>query len=179
MSDELDDDCCSGTSVFEMGDKHKKSEDNWSSYSTKIKAALEILQSLPKSQLSLKNNFEKSEGGSSHSSVDTANSVSERSSMDLCGIGNTNPQRCSKIEISEKAIVFSQWTRMLDLLEGPLKASSVRYRRLDGTMSIAAREKAIKDFNTLPEVCLTNNSIYLLCCSLGIFPPILTSVGLY
>lgn len=41
---------------------------------------------------------------------------------------------------------------MLDLLEGCLKKSSIQYRRLDGTMSIVARDKAVKDFNTLPEV---------------------------
>ncbi|KAI9120607.1 hypothetical protein K1719_007640 [Acacia pycnantha] len=54
--------------------------------------------------------------------------------------------------VGEKAIVFSQWTRMLDLLEACLKNSSIQYRRLDGTMSVAARDKAVKDFNTLPEV---------------------------
>ena len=55
--------------------------------------------------------------------------------------------------MGEKAIVFSQWTRMLDLLEACLKNSSIKYRRLDGTMSVVARDKAVKDFNTLPEVC--------------------------
>ncbi|XP_076940885.1 helicase-like transcription factor CHR28 [Bidens hawaiensis] len=54
--------------------------------------------------------------------------------------------------IKEKAIVFSQWTGMLDLLEVCLKHSSIGYRRLDGTMSVAARDKAVKDFNRLPEV---------------------------
>lgn len=54
--------------------------------------------------------------------------------------------------VREKAIVFSQWTRMLDLLEACLNKSSINYRRLDGTMSIAARDKAVRDFNTLPEV---------------------------
>ncbi|CAI9292704.1 unnamed protein product [Lactuca saligna] len=54
--------------------------------------------------------------------------------------------------VKEKAIVFSQWTRMLDLLEVCLKDSSIGYRRLDGTMSVVARDKAVKDFNTLPEV---------------------------
>ncbi|KAK9051732.1 hypothetical protein SSX86_028360 [Deinandra increscens subsp. villosa] len=53
--------------------------------------------------------------------------------------------------VREKAIVFSQWTRMLDLLEACLNKSSIGYRRLDGAMSIAARDKAVKDFNTLPE----------------------------
>lgn len=56
------------------------------------------------------------------------------------------------IVVREKAIVFSQWTRMLDLLEACLKDSSIGYRRLDGTMSVVARDKAVKDFNTLPEV---------------------------
>lgn len=54
--------------------------------------------------------------------------------------------------VREKAIVFSQWTRMLDLVEVCLKDSSIGYRRLDGTMSVVARDKAVKDFNTLPEV---------------------------
>ncbi|XP_076887621.1 helicase-like transcription factor CHR28 [Bidens hawaiensis] len=54
--------------------------------------------------------------------------------------------------IKEKAIVFSQWTGMLDLLEVCLKDSSIGYRRLDGTMSVVARDKAVKDFNKLPEV---------------------------
>ncbi|XP_042045789.1 helicase-like transcription factor CHR28 [Salvia splendens] len=52
----------------------------------------------------------------------------------------------------EKAIVFSQWTSMLDLVEMSLKNNHISYRRLDGTMSIAARDKAVKDFNTDPEV---------------------------
>ena len=56
-------------------------------------------------------------------------------------------------KMTEKAIVFSQWTRMLDLLEAHLKSSHVTYRRLDGTMSVAARDKAVNDFNTVPEVC--------------------------
>jgi SNF2 family DNA or RNA helicase len=52
----------------------------------------------------------------------------------------------------EKAIVFSQWTSMLDLLEVPLKKAGFVFRRLDGTMSVAQREKAIADFETCPEV---------------------------
>ncbi|XP_047945417.1 helicase-like transcription factor CHR28 isoform X3 [Salvia hispanica] len=52
----------------------------------------------------------------------------------------------------EKAIVFSQWTSMLDLVEMSLKNNHISYRRLDGTMSIVARDKAVKEFNTDPEV---------------------------
>ncbi|VVB05641.1 unnamed protein product [Arabis nemorensis] len=54
--------------------------------------------------------------------------------------------------VGEKTLVFSQWTRMLDLLEDGLKSSSIQYRRFDGSMSVEARDKAIQDFNTLPEV---------------------------
>lgn len=65
-----------------------------------------------------------------------------------------------KVESTEKAIVFSQWTSMLDLLETPLKNAGFCYRRLDGTMSVLARDKAVSDFNTRPEVC-SNLMFYL------------------
>lgn len=51
-----------------------------------------------------------------------------------------------------KAIVFSQWTSMLDFMELSLKNSHIGYRRLDGTMSIPARDQAVKDFHNDPEV---------------------------
>ncbi|KAJ3698289.1 hypothetical protein LUZ61_001994 [Rhynchospora tenuis] len=51
-----------------------------------------------------------------------------------------------------KAIVFSQWTSMLDLLELSLNQYMIQYRRLDGTMTLVARDRAVKDFNTDPEV---------------------------
>lgn len=54
--------------------------------------------------------------------------------------------------LTEKAIVFSQWTSMLDLLEAKLKESKFNYRRLDGTMSVLARDRAVSEFKTLPEV---------------------------
>ncbi|CAN0852864.1 Helicase-like transcription factor CHR28 [Linum grandiflorum] len=95
--------------------------------SSKIKAALSVLESLSKPKPECE-----------------PNSVSHH---------DTLPQDSSrKVVGGEKAIVFSQWTRMLDLLEACLKTSSIQYRRLDGTMSVTAREKAVKDFNTLPEV---------------------------
>lgn len=53
---------------------------------------------------------------------------------------------------TEKAIVFSQWTSMLDLLEVSLKEEGFCYRRLDGTMSIQARDRALSDFKHLPKV---------------------------
>lgn len=96
--------------------------------SSKIKAALEILQSLARPQ-DLTDTKQISQKGADSSLSVTPLKV-----------------------VKEKAIVFSQWTKMLDLLEASLISSHIQYRRLDGTMSVAARDKAVQDFNTLPEV---------------------------
>ncbi|KAG2601171.1 helicase-like transcription factor CHR28 isoform X3 [Panicum virgatum] len=106
-----------------------------SSYaSSKVRAALDILLSLPKICPT--------------QTIDSKNSI-ELASETSDGMGSSEQ---TDTKLTEKAIVFSQWTRMLDLLEVHLKASHVTYRRLDGTMSVAARDKAVKDFNTVPEV---------------------------
>ncbi|XP_044461541.1 helicase-like transcription factor CHR28 isoform X2 [Mangifera indica] len=125
--------------------------------SSKIKAAIEVLQSMAKpresalTSSSLHNSFDDStcfpedsynlRVGDSLSSVhDEKRLVAEKDIKDSIKV------------VGQKAIVFSQWTKMLDLLEACLKDSSIQYRRLDGTMSVVARDKAVKDFNTLPEV---------------------------
>ncbi|MCD7466154.1 hypothetical protein HAX54_002583 [Datura stramonium] len=110
--------------------------------SSKIKAALQVLQSLSKPKASGHLSRSDDEGASPENTCDNhaGESSVHRSSKDSTTI------------VGEKAIVFSQWTGMLDLLEACLKRSSIQYRRLDGTMSVLARDKAVKDFNTLPEV---------------------------
>ncbi|KAK2969852.1 hypothetical protein RJ640_030161 [Escallonia rubra] len=88
-------------------------------------------------------------------SVDESSSCPKKSSDPQIANKKMDLDRGSNDVVSvvgEKAIVFSQWTRMLDLLENGLKISAINYRRLDGTMSVAARDKAVKDFNNLPEV---------------------------
>ncbi|URD76688.1 SNF2 family N-terminal domain [Musa troglodytarum] len=135
--------CCSSGCGSAMVHAAETCGNRLSSYSSKVKAAVEILQSLPKSQCSLPNcKLEKlieETDGSLQNQICSVDTDDRKSSNQNC-----HP--------SEKAIVFSQWTRMLDLLEVPLKDSCIQYRRLDGTMSVAARERAIKDFNMLPEV---------------------------
>ncbi|KAM7525122.1 hypothetical protein LguiA_015024 [Lonicera macranthoides] len=112
--------------------------------SSKIRAALEVLQSLSKPRdLSTSRT-------SSLISVDGHAPCLENSS-DVNGNLDGVPKELVSVA-GEKAIVFSQWTGMLDLLEACLKSSSIQYRRLDGTMTVVARDKAVKDFNTLPEV---------------------------
>ncbi|KAF9609356.1 hypothetical protein IFM89_015611 [Coptis chinensis] len=116
--------------------------------SSKIKAALEVLQSLSKPW--------------HYTSKDST--ISSINEVGPCPVNASDPHiedrrhdietgsNDSIVKVSEKAIVFSQWTRMLDLLEVHLKTSSIQYRRLDGTMSVVARDKAVKDFNAIPEV---------------------------
>ncbi|KZV41094.1 hypothetical protein F511_14070 [Dorcoceras hygrometricum] len=116
---------------YEMGEKSKVLQTDY--VSSKIRSALEILKShcISKSRRSKLTDLVAVEGDASSSSGVYLNSESDE---------------------SEKAIVFSQWTSMLDLVEISLKNSFINFRRLDGTMSIAARDKAVKDFNSDPEV---------------------------
>lgn len=109
--------------------------------SSKIKSALQILKSCT------------SKGQSSKSPELGRYDEDESSSAGVYEPASIAP---------EKAIVFSQWTSMLDLVEMSLKNSDISYRRLDGTMSISARDKAVKDFNTDPEVRIPISSPLLL-----------------
>ncbi|XP_043714858.1 helicase-like transcription factor CHR28 isoform X2 [Telopea speciosissima] len=125
------------------------------SNSSKIKAALEVLQSLSKpwsctskdEPLKSSNVTSYPEGIPDVHSGESFEDMTDRRNIDV-----EKDRNNSHMKEAEKAIVFSQWTRMLDLLEARLKSSSIQYRRLDGTMSVVARDKAVKDFNSLPEV---------------------------
>lgn len=64
-------------------------------------------------------------------------------------------------EAPEKAIVFSQWTGMLDLVEAAVGRARHRFRRLDGSMSITAREAAIANFQARPHVVLPARSVII------------------
>ncbi|KAL1210785.1 Helicase-like transcription factor CHR28 [Cardamine amara subsp. amara] len=107
--------------------------------SSKIKAALEILQSLPRPQYL--------------TDTKQISQNSEDSPLTGTPVKNEGSNLDVQVKVAgEKAIVFSQWTKMLDLLQASLVSSRIQFRRLDGTMSVAARDKAVQDFNTLPEV---------------------------
>ncbi|XP_040971618.1 helicase-like transcription factor CHR28 isoform X2 [Gossypium hirsutum] len=135
---------CSGSKVVEVIGPCPEDSLNDSS---KIKAALEVLKSLAKPQDNRLRTSGCPEGSSDIHSPDSLNGLPDGKDL----VMGATPNDSSKAP-GEKAIVFSQWTRMLDLFEACLKSSSIQYRRLDGTMSVAARDKAVKDFNTLPEV---------------------------
>ncbi|TKW26616.1 hypothetical protein SEVIR_3G202000v4 [Setaria viridis] len=80
--------------------------------------------------------------------IDILNSIINRDALTESDTTESNRSRVAPA----KAIVFSQWTGMLDLLELSLNSNLIQYRRLDGTMSLNLRDKAVKDFNTDPEV---------------------------
>lgn len=48
----------------------------------------------------------------------------------------------------DKVLCFSQWTRMLDLVERVVKESGYEYVRLDGTMSTTQRDEQVRLFKT-------------------------------
>ncbi|KAL8157763.1 helicase-like transcription factor CHR28 [Apium graveolens] len=103
--------------------------------SSKIKAAMEILASHCKS---------KSSSSQLHGVISSSQGEELSDSGGACSD--------AQIEAPRKAIVFSQWIGMLELVEMALLRTDLQYRRLDGTMTLSARDKAVRDFNTDPEV---------------------------
>ena len=68
-------------------------------------------------------------------------------------IVNSDTIESSPTQIApSKAIVFSQWTGMLDVLELSLNSNLIKFRRLDGSMSLDVRGAAVEEFKTDPEV---------------------------
>jgi len=124
--------------------------------SSKIKAALDILQSLsrPQSPATVMNDVnQSSENGENNQQLDKSFSLPATPAKSSVG-GVVNVA-------GEKAIVFTQWTKMLDLLEAGLKSSGIQYRRFDGKMTVPARDAAVQDFNTLPDVCSLRSFVFL------------------
>ena len=54
----------------------------------------------------------------------------------------------------DKALVFSQWTSLLDIIEVPLKQRGFRFLRLDGTMSLGTRSAVLQEFESDPTVSI-------------------------
>ncbi|XP_022141407.1 helicase-like transcription factor CHR28 [Momordica charantia] len=117
--------------------------------SSKIRAVLEILQTNSKASTSTPVN-----GGSfgcNGGSIHPEDECIEICDSDVDTTKHTSPFP-NPTEGPVKTIVFSQWTGMLDLVETSLNLSCIQYRRLDGTMSLVSRDRAVKDFNTDPEI---------------------------
>ena len=111
--------------------------------SSKIKAVLEVLQSNCKLKIS-SSDLPNSSGGCRDSpSLD--NLHVEDCDSDVRVTKHTRRYSESTTEGPIKAIVFSQWTSMLDLVETSLRQFSIQYRRLDGRMTLGARENSSQE----------------------------------
>ncbi|XP_010479492.1 PREDICTED: helicase-like transcription factor CHR28 [Camelina sativa] len=109
--------------------------------SSKIKAVLDILQSL--SNQGSPNSAQNGRMSSSSQPYDDDDvTIVEKTSL------HSTPSNQGPI----KTIIFSQWTGMLDLVELSLVEYSIEFRRLDGTMSLIARDRAVKEFSNDPDV---------------------------
>ncbi|KAJ0974495.1 hypothetical protein J5N97_016460 [Dioscorea zingiberensis] len=51
-----------------------------------------------------------------------------------------------------RALIFSQWTSMLDILEWTLEVIGVKYRRLDGSTQVLERQTIVDTFNNDPSI---------------------------
>lgn len=61
-------------------------------------------------------------------------------------------------EVAEQAIVFSQWTTALDILEHFLTKEGILHRRIDGQMTPPVRDRQLKEFQQSPQVPLFHAS---------------------
>jgi len=63
-------------------------------------------------------------------------------------------------EPNRKVILFSEWTTMLDLIEGLLERQKLRYVRLDGSVPQKKRQPLVHEFQTDPQcqLFLTTNA---------------------
>ncbi|XP_022743680.1 LOW QUALITY PROTEIN: helicase-like transcription factor CHR28 [Durio zibethinus] len=118
--------------------------------SSKIKAVIDILQS----KCLLKNSSPELQSsiGCNETSLSSEQTFTETGHSGISVVKRTTVYSNSLADEPIKTIVFSQWTSMLDLVEHSLRNNNINYRRLDGTMSLAARDRNVKDFNTDPEV---------------------------
>ncbi|ANM65813.1 Zinc finger C3HC4 RING-type [Arabidopsis thaliana x Arabidopsis arenosa] len=113
--------------------------------SSKIKAVLDILQSLSQPD---------SPNSAQHGQMPSSSRPYDDDDVTI-----VEPMRLHSSSPSQgavKTIIFSQWTGMLDLVELRILESGIEFRRLDGTMSLAARDRAVKEFSKKPDVSDVN-----------------------
>uniref|UniRef100_A0A1J3JUT9 Putative SWI/SNF-related matrix-associated actin-dependent regulator of chromatin subfamily A member 3-like 2 n=1 Tax=Noccaea caerulescens TaxID=107243 RepID=A0A1J3JUT9_NOCCA len=111
--------------------------------SSKIKAVLDILQSLSK---------QGSPNSAQLGQLPSSSQPYDDDDDDVTIVEPMNLHSSSPSQGPVKTIVFSQWTGMLDLVERCFFENGIEFRRLDGTMSLAARDRAVKEFSNDPDV---------------------------
>jgi SWI/SNF-related matrix-associated actin-dependent regulator of chromatin subfamily A3 len=69
-------------------------------------------------------------------------------------------------DVTNKTIVFSQWTSFLDLLQPHLTAANLHFTRIDGSMTAPHRDTALETFDTDPSCTIMLASLAV--CSVGL-----------
>lgn len=77
-----------------------------------------------------------------------------------------------KIKNGEKVLIFSQFTKMLDILEMVMGTLGIKYLRLDGETKVMERQSMIDEFNQDESI-----SVFLLSTKAGGFGINLTSAN--
>ncbi|CAK9003895.1 Switch 2 (Protein CHROMATIN REMODELING 9) (AtCHR9), partial [Durusdinium trenchii] len=91
-----------------------------------------------------------------HFELVLSNTLRDASDSRLSGklrvLGKKLQSWTSRRQRSNKVLIFSQSTRMLDILGSFCQAQAVRHARYDGEMSRTRREEALQRFNDKPEI---------------------------
>lgn len=114
--------------------------------STKIDALMDVLKELREPEPAVINTGPVVKNLSQKNLKDEMTRYNNAGQAHARASGSRRPANSDSKPLKEKVIVFSQWTSMLDLIEAPLRREKIEYRRLDGAMTVAARQTAIKDF---------------------------------
>lgn len=69
-----------------------------------------------------------------------------------------NPR--NKVGANFGSIIFSSWTKSLDLVECQLASQNIEFARIDGTFTLPQRQKILEDFDQ-------NSSVRILLMTLG------------
>lgn len=67
---------------------------------------------------------------------------------------------------SNKTIIFSQWTRFLDIVQARLDREGYKYCRIDGTMSAPLRDQALRSLSDDPDCTIMLASLGV--CAVGL-----------
>lgn len=107
--------------------------------------------------------------------VEPANECGDESADDEMDLTESSSKLESLMQIlhatkatdkGDKTVVFSQWTRFLDIVQARLDRDGYKYCRLDGTMSVAKRDAALHALETSPDCTIMLASLSV--CAVGL-----------
>lgn len=100
-----------------------------------------------------------------HKSSKLVTLVKELKAIERCRMGLGSYEG---LESVGKTVVFSQWTRYLDIIESALRDNGLSYFRLDGRLSSKERSKTLSDFRLdQPDTAVGSADILLVSLKAG------------